>query len=159
LFLLGCLLLLLTPVVGIFPGPGGIIFFGAGMALVLRYSEWAKRQYVRLKRRFPWGGSWADWSLRRTSARRREDRRKRQEGREAAAAARERELDRLEREDGLATLVLVRHEASITYFIERRFEPEGPYEHEVYHAAIAFSRLYPDIEAARADGLADLARA
>ena len=68
---LGFLLLALTPLVGPIPGPGGIIVFGAGLTLVLRYSGWAKRVYVRLKRKHPKKGAWADWSLRRRSALRR----------------------------------------------------------------------------------------
>ena len=72
LFLLGCFLILLTPLVGPIPGPGGIIVFGAGLGLVLKYSEWAKRQYVRFKRSHPNKGRWADWGLRRESAKRRE---------------------------------------------------------------------------------------
>jgi hypothetical protein len=71
LFLLGCLLLAITPLLGILPGPGGIITFGAGAGLVLKYSEWAKRKYVRFKRRHPNKGAWADWGMRRQSARRR----------------------------------------------------------------------------------------
>ena len=69
---LGFLLIALTPVVGPIPGPGGIIVFGAGLSLVLKYSGWAKRLYVRLKRKHPNKGAWADWSLRRASARRRQ---------------------------------------------------------------------------------------
>ena len=72
LFVLGCLLLLITPIIGVLPGPGGVVTFGAGAALVLKYSEWAKRQYVRFKRKHPKKGAWADWGLRRQSARRRE---------------------------------------------------------------------------------------
>jgi hypothetical protein len=68
---LGFLLIALTPFVGPIPGPGGIIVFGAGLTLVLRYSGWAKRVYVRLKRKHPKKGAWADWSLRRQSAERR----------------------------------------------------------------------------------------
>ena len=68
---LGFLLIALTPFVGPIPGPGGIIVFGAGLTLVLKYSGWAKRAYVRLKRKHPKKGAWADWSLRRQSARRR----------------------------------------------------------------------------------------
>lgn len=160
LFLLGWLLLAITPLVGVIPGPGGIITFGAGAALVLKYSPWAKRQYVRLKRRYPNKGAWADWGLRRCSARRREERRKRTEAKRAAEAARRRELARLEREDGRAKLVLVRHEVgAVGYFIERRFEPEGPFEHESYWAAVEFSRVYENIDAARLDGLRQLERA
>jgi hypothetical protein len=158
LFLLGCLLLLITPFIGVLPGPGGLITFGAGAALVLKYSNWAKRHYVRLKRRYPRKGAWADWSLRRCSAKRREEKRRRLEARLAAEAARERELARLERGDGEAKLVLVRHEVGIVYFIERRFAPEGPYEHETYWAAIGFSDIYPDVEQARSDGLKQLER-
>ena len=79
LFALGCLLMAASPLVGIIPGPGGIIVFGAGLALALKYSEWAKRQYVRFKRRHPRKGAWADWGLRRRSARRREALAKEQE--------------------------------------------------------------------------------
>ena len=82
LFLLGCLMILVSPLVGAIPGPGGIIVFGFGFGLVLKYSDWAKRQYVRFKRRHPNKGRWADWSLRRLSARRREARQR--EGGETA---------------------------------------------------------------------------
>jgi Putative transmembrane protein (PGPGW) len=79
LFILGWVLLLLTPVVGALPGPGGVIVFGAGATLVLKYSDWAKRKYVEFKRKHPNKGRWADWSLRRQSAKRREELRKQQE--------------------------------------------------------------------------------
>ena len=69
---LGFILVALTPLVGPIPGPGGIIVFGAGLSLILKYTGWAKRLYVRFKRRHPNKGRWADWSLRRASARRRE---------------------------------------------------------------------------------------
>jgi hypothetical protein len=72
LFALGCFLILITPAVGILPGPGGVIVFGFGLGFVLKYSDWAKRKYVAFKRRHPNKGRWADWGLRRESARRRE---------------------------------------------------------------------------------------
>ena len=72
LFVLGIILVLVSPAVGIFPGPGGIIVFAAGMGLVLKYSEWAKRRYVAFKRRHPNKGAWADWGMRRRSALRRQ---------------------------------------------------------------------------------------
>ncbi|MDQ3139958.1 MAG: hypothetical protein M3Q15_04470, partial [Pseudomonadota bacterium] len=50
LFVLGLLLMLVAPLLGVLPGPGGVIVFAAGLALALKYSEWAKRQYVRFKR-------------------------------------------------------------------------------------------------------------
>ena len=70
LFVLGLLLMAATPVIAVLPGPGGIFFFAAGLALALRNSEWAKRKYVRFKRWQPRAGAWADWGLRRPSARR-----------------------------------------------------------------------------------------
>ena len=51
----------------------------------LKYSEWAKRKYVEFKRRHPNKGRWADWGLRRKSAKRREELRKQQEGARAPA--------------------------------------------------------------------------
>jgi hypothetical protein len=80
LVVLGFLLIAITPLVGPIPGPGGIIVFGAGLSLILKYTGWAKRFYVRLKRKHPNKGRWADWSLRRASARRREELRKQGEG-------------------------------------------------------------------------------
>jgi hypothetical protein len=70
---LGCLLLLITPFLGVLPGPGGMITFAAGAALVLRYSRWGKRLYARLGRRWPKAGAWGDWALRRPSYLRREE--------------------------------------------------------------------------------------
>ena len=85
LFVLGCLLILLAPVVGIFPGPGGIVVFAAGLALVLKYSEWAKLKYVAFKRRHPNKGAWADWGMRRRSALRRQAREKQLQSGQGAA--------------------------------------------------------------------------
>jgi len=76
LVMIGFILVAITPLVGPIPGPGGIIVFGAGLSLILKYTGWAKRLYVRFKRRHPNKGRWADWSLRRASARRREEVRK-----------------------------------------------------------------------------------
>jgi hypothetical protein len=81
LFVLGLLLMLAAPAVGVLPGPGGIIVFGAGLGLALKYSEWAKRQYVQFKRKHPNKGRWADWGLRRRSAKRREELRKERQAR------------------------------------------------------------------------------
>ena len=71
LFILGVLLIIASPLVSPLPGPGGILLFAAGLTLVLRTSLWAKRHYVRFKRWQPKAGRWADWGLRRQSARRR----------------------------------------------------------------------------------------
>ncbi|WP_245896661.1 hypothetical protein [Sphingomonas fennica] len=72
LFALGCVLVALAPVVGLLPGPGGILVFALGLGLMLRNSLWAKKRYVAFKRRWPKHGAWADWGLRRKSARRRD---------------------------------------------------------------------------------------
>lgn len=72
IFVIGLLLLILVaPLVGALPGPGGIIVAGIGLAMVLKTSAWAKRRYVRFKRWQPKAGGWTDWALRRQSARRR----------------------------------------------------------------------------------------
>ena len=76
LFAAGVLLLIVAPIVGAIPGPGGLFFFAAGMALTLQNSDWAKRRYVRFKRWQPKAGAWMDWGLRRRSAKRREKLRK-----------------------------------------------------------------------------------
>ena len=74
MFVLGVVLILLSPIAGAIPGPGGIFVFAAGLALVLKTSMWAKRYYVRFKRKQPKVGRWADWGLRRQSPKRREER-------------------------------------------------------------------------------------
>lgn len=68
---LGLVLVLAAPLVGVIPGPGGIPVFAAGLALMLRNSDRAKRLFVRAKRRWPRLGYYADIGLRRRSARRR----------------------------------------------------------------------------------------
>ena len=72
LLVLGLVLLMLAPLVGVIPGPGGVVVAAAGLTLVLRNSSWAKRGYVRFKRWQPKAGTWCDWGMRRHSARRRE---------------------------------------------------------------------------------------
>lgn len=71
LFMLGIFLMIVSPIIGALPGPGFIIVFPLGLGLTLKYSRWAKRRYVRFKRRWPKHGHWADWGLRRASAKRR----------------------------------------------------------------------------------------
>jgi hypothetical protein len=71
LFVIGVVLLLLSPVVGAIPGPGGIVVAGIGLALILKTSMWAKRHYVKFKRWQPKAGRWTDWALQRRSAKRR----------------------------------------------------------------------------------------
>ena len=78
IFAVGVLLLILAPIVGALPGPGGIIVAGIGLAMVLKTSMWARRRYVKFKRWQPKAGRWTDWALRRPSAKRREAIRKSQ---------------------------------------------------------------------------------
>ena len=79
ILVLGVVLMILSPLAGVVPGPGGIFVFAIGLAMVLWTSMWAKRRYVRFKRWQPKAGRWADWGLRRRSARRREAMRKHRE--------------------------------------------------------------------------------
>lgn len=78
IFVLGVLLIIASIPVGALPGPGGVFVFAIGLAMVLKTSMWAKRHYVRFKRSRPKAGGWADWALRRGSARRRASLRKRE---------------------------------------------------------------------------------
>jgi hypothetical protein len=71
IFGFGVLLIILSPLAGVIPGPGGIFVFALGLAMVLKTSMWAKRRYVRFKRWQPKAGKWMDWGLRREAARRR----------------------------------------------------------------------------------------
>jgi len=87
LFVVGIIMIIISPVAGLLPGPGGVIVFGFGLGLVLKTSQWAKRRYVHFKRWQPKAGRWADWGLMRRSARRRERLRKEREQREMAARA------------------------------------------------------------------------
>ena len=73
LFVLGCALVAISPAVGVIPGPGGLIVFAAGVALMLKTSLWAKRQFVHVSRRWPRVGSALDRGLRRPSPRRRRE--------------------------------------------------------------------------------------
>jgi len=79
IFVLGVLLIIVSPLAGVIPGPGGIFVFAIGLAMVLKTSMWAKRRYVHFKRKQPKIGRWADWGLRRRSAKRREALRKERE--------------------------------------------------------------------------------
>ena len=71
---LGWLLIGLSPLIGILPGPGGILLFVPGLILLIRNSAWAKRKYVALKRRWPKLGHASDRMMRRASALRRHSR-------------------------------------------------------------------------------------
>src|SRR3546814_14543363 len=71
LFVVGMLLMIAALIVGPLPGPGFIILFPAGLMLSLQNSLWAKRVYVRFKRRHPRYAGWTDRVIRRAIAPRR----------------------------------------------------------------------------------------
>ncbi len=62
---LGWFCITISPIIGAIPGPGFIIIFPIGLALVIKNSRWAKGLYIRFKRKFPEYGRWTDWALRR----------------------------------------------------------------------------------------------
>ena len=72
ILLFGVLCMLAAPLVSPLPGPGGIILFAIGLGLVLQTSAWARRRYVKFKKRYPRQGGWTDLGLRRKSHFRRE---------------------------------------------------------------------------------------
>ena len=72
MFGIGVVLMAVSPLLGALPGPGGIVVFGLGLGMVLKTSMWAKRHYVRFKRKQPKIARWTDWGLMRKSAKRRE---------------------------------------------------------------------------------------
>ncbi|SEM39847.1 hypothetical protein SAMN05192583_0044 [Sphingomonas gellani] len=68
---LGIVLIVVSPVLGALPGPGGIFVFAGGLILVLRSSRWARTRWVRIKRRWPRMGHLVDRAMRRGSTQRR----------------------------------------------------------------------------------------
>lgn len=156
----GVLLIILSPAVGALPGPGGVFVFAAGLALSLKYSEWAKRQYVRFKRKHPKKGAWADWGLRRESARRREALEKAREAereRNRAQDCDDAEIERIERRDGRAILFLYAHEGgTFRYSIERCYAGEEPWGPPPLWAPVRESRLYSCRDSALAEGCREL---
>jgi hypothetical protein len=74
LLILGVVIIIISPIVGAIPGPGGIFVFAAGLVLVLQNSAWARRQFARHKRRSLWVNHYSDMALRRPSFRRRQAR-------------------------------------------------------------------------------------
>jgi hypothetical protein len=71
---LGWFLVVLSPIVGALPGPGGIFVFAGGLILLLRNSRWARRRYCVFKRHYPRIGHAVDKVMRRGSALRRQER-------------------------------------------------------------------------------------
>ncbi|MFD1035010.1 hypothetical protein ACFQ15_10145 [Sphingomonas hankookensis] len=69
--IVGVVLILVTPLVAVLPGPVGIFAFAAGTALILRNSRWARYRFARAMRRHPRIRALSDRALRRPSAKRR----------------------------------------------------------------------------------------
>ncbi|AKM11622.1 hypothetical protein AB433_07100 [Croceicoccus naphthovorans] len=76
LVVLGPALIVVSPIVGLLPGPGGVFVLAAGVGLSLRHIKVAKRTYVRIKRRWPRIGELSDMGLRRPSHFRRKRKRR-----------------------------------------------------------------------------------
>lgn len=76
LFAAGVLVIIVSPIIGAIPGPGGIIVFAAGLVLVLQNSNWARKHFARAKKRWPRFGGLADRALQRRSGKRRRERAK-----------------------------------------------------------------------------------
>lgn len=72
LFWGGLFLVIISPLVGAIPGPGGVFVFAAGFGMMLKGSRRVKKWFARFKRRHPAKGAWADFGLRRASYRRRQ---------------------------------------------------------------------------------------
>ena len=60
LALAGLAMVIVLPIPGV-----GILTFGVGLILVLRNSGWARRRYVRWKRRYPRAGKLTEFGLQR----------------------------------------------------------------------------------------------
>ena len=73
---LGLVMFVAGAVVTPIPGPGGIFFFVAGLALILPNSRWAMRRFAATKQRWPRAGNLLDRAMRRPSALRRHARAK-----------------------------------------------------------------------------------
>lgn len=76
----GGFMVLLAPIVGLLPGPGGIFMFAIGFALMLKNSAIVRRYYARLKAKYPKKGEWVDWAMRRKSTLRRIHRKREEQG-------------------------------------------------------------------------------
>ena len=72
----GVLMFVGAAVIGPLPGPGGVFFVAAGLALILPNSPWAMRRFARWKRKWPKVGGLADRAMRRPSEKRRRERTK-----------------------------------------------------------------------------------
>jgi hypothetical protein len=63
MIILGWALMIAAPLIGILPGPGGLILFPIGLGIVLKNSIWAKRQFSKHAKRHPEYGHWVSWAM------------------------------------------------------------------------------------------------
>ena len=63
LFWGGLFLVIISPLVGAIPGPGGVFVFAAGFGMMLKGSRKVKKWFARFKRKHPAKGAWADFGL------------------------------------------------------------------------------------------------
>jgi hypothetical protein len=47
------ILLVIAPIGWVFPGPFGFLFIAIGSILILRSSQWSRRQFIKLAQRYP----------------------------------------------------------------------------------------------------------
>ncbi|MDX1580729.1 MAG: PGPGW domain-containing protein [Alphaproteobacteria bacterium] len=53
LLLIGWIIVVFGSTLGMLPGPGGIPIVAVGVAIILANSQWAKRAFIKLQRRYP----------------------------------------------------------------------------------------------------------
>lgn len=51
--ILGVIIMLISPLVGAIPGPGGVFVFALGLAMVLRSSRQSRKLHAKLRRKWP----------------------------------------------------------------------------------------------------------
>jgi hypothetical protein len=73
MIIIGWALMIVAPLIGWLPGPGGLILFPLGLAILLKHSLWAKRVYSRASKRHPEYALWANWAMGRKRFRARPD--------------------------------------------------------------------------------------
>jgi hypothetical protein len=71
MIVIGWAFIVSAPLISWLPGPGGLLFFVIGFALILKNSHWAKRKYAKHSKRHPEYGEWLNWALRRKRFRKR----------------------------------------------------------------------------------------
>jgi hypothetical protein len=60
---IGLLLVAASPLVGLLPGPGGVVVLAVGLGMTLRNSRQARKLYVRFRQRWPRYGRMTERAL------------------------------------------------------------------------------------------------